>query len=129
MKVKVSTSIKLNHKVIEELEGSAKSIALDKTAQWILSEVVASGKVPKLTGELERSGFVRSVSDTLSRIIFDTPYARRWYFNTEGVIFRREYNPNAQDHWMDDFIHGDRKPEVIEMFAKFYKEELKGLLT
>lgn len=128
MNVKVSTKIELNTKVIEQLEGSAKSIALEKTANWVLSEIVISGKVPKLTGELERSGFVKVVSDTLVQIVFDTPYARRWYFNTEGATFRKEYNMNAQDHWMDDFIHGDRKQEILDKFGEFYKEALGGLL-
>lgn len=128
MNVKVSTKVVLNTKVIEQLEGSAKSIALEKTANWVLSEIVISGKVPKLTGELERSGFVKVVSDTLVQIVFDTPYARRWYFNTEGATFRKEYNMNAQDHWMDDFIHGDRKQEILDKFGEFYKEALGGLL-
>lgn len=128
MNVKVSTKIELNTKVIEQLEGTAKSIALEKTANWVLSEIVISGKVPKLTGELERSGFVKVVSDELVQIVFDTPYARRWYFNTEGATFRKEYNMNAQDHWMDDFIHGDRKQEILDKFGEFYKEALGGLL-
>jgi hypothetical protein len=128
MNVKVSTKVVLNIKVIEQLEGAAKSIALEKTANWVLSEIVISGKVPKLTGELERSGFVKVVSDELVQIVFDTPYARRWYFNTEGATFRKEYNMNAQDHWIDDFIHGDRKHEIYDKFGEFYKEALGGLL-
>jgi len=128
MKVKVTTKVNLDYKVIEQLEGSAKSIALEKTAVWVLSEVVLSGKVPKLTNALEESGFVKVVSDELIKVIFDTPYARRWYFNTEGATFRHEYNANAQDHWMDDFIHGDRHQEVIDKYAEFYKEALGGLL-
>lgn len=128
MNVKVSTKIELNTKVIEQLEGTAKSIALEKTANWVLSEIVISGKVPKLTGELERSGFVKIVSDELVQIVFDAPYARRWYFNTEGATFRKEYNMNAQDHWMDDFIHGERKQEILDKFGEFYKEALGGLL-
>jgi len=128
MNVKVSTKIELNTKVIEELEGNAKSIALEKTANWVLSEIVISGKVPKLHGDLERSGWIKVVSDTLVQIVFDTPYARRWYFNEEDATFRKEYNANAQDHWMDDFIHGERKQEIYDKFGEFYKEALGGLL-
>lgn len=100
MNIKVSTKIELNTKVIEQLDGAAKTIALEKTANWVLSEIVISGKVPKLTNALEESGFVKVVSDVLAQIVFDTPYARRWYFNTEGATFRKEYNMSAQDHWM-----------------------------
>jgi hypothetical protein len=124
MKVKVKTKVSLNHKLIDEIENGAKYRALEKTAIWVLGEIVSSGKVPFDTGELERSGFVKTISDELVKIVFDTPYARRWYFNADGVSFRRDKNPNAQDHWMDDFIHGDRKQEVIDKFAEFYKEEL-----
>lgn len=129
MKVSVVTKVKLNDDVIEKLEGQARTVALYKTAQWILGEVQSSGKVPKDTGALELSAFVMEVSDVVASIVFDTPYARRWYFNTEGVNFRKEYNKDAQDHWMDDFIHGDRRKEITEKYAAFYIEELGGLLT
>jgi hypothetical protein len=124
MKVKVKTKVSLNHKLIDEMEHGAKRRALEKTAEWVLSEIIASAKVPKDTGELERSGFVRIISDTLAKVIFDTPYARRWYYNADGVTFSTDKNINAQDHWMDDFIHGERTHEIIEKFAEFYKEEL-----
>ena len=128
MNVTVKTKLTLDLKLIDNIENTAKKNALEKTANWILGEVVKSGKVPKLTSELERSGFVTLVSDHIVQIIFDTPYARRWYFNTEGATFRTEYNANAQDHWMDDFIHGERQSEIKEKFAEFYREELKGIL-
>lgn len=128
MNVTVKTKLTLDLKLIDDIENTAKKNALEKTANWILGEVVKSGKVPKLTSELERSGFVTLVSDHIVQIIFDTPYARRWYFNTEGATFRTEYNANAQDHWMDDFIHGERQSEIKDKFAEFYQEELKGIL-
>lgn len=128
MNVKVTTKVNLNRAVIDQLEGSAKALALEKTAVWVLGEVTLSGKVPKLTNALEESGFVKVVSDELVKIIYDTPYARRWYFNSEGATFRNEYNANAQDHWMDDFINGDRKQEIVDKFGEFYKEALGGLL-
>lgn len=129
MKVSVKTRVNLNSKLIAELEGKAKTNALYKTAHWVLGEVVTSGKVPKDTGALELSGFVKEASDSIVMVVFDTPYARRWYFNSEGAVFRKEYNANATDHWMDDFIFGDRKQELIEKFAKFYREEIGGLIT
>lgn len=129
MKITAKTTVKLNTKLIDELEGKAKSNALLLTAEWVLSEVKASGKVPKETGALESSAFVKEIEKNIVAIVFDTPYARRWYFNSEGVEFRQEYNKNATDHWMDDFINGDRKAELIEVYGEFYKDELGGLLT
>lgn len=132
MKLKVSSKVHLNLAMLSKMETEAKLNALHKTAEWVLSEVRISKKIPKLTGELERSGFVtvnfESVKLAIARIIFDTPYARRWYFNTEGVVFRKEYNSAAQDHWMDEFIHGDRANEVIDVFIQFYREELGDIL-
>lgn len=135
MKIKATTKVNLNFKLIAELEGKAMETALRKTAEWILSEVQSSGKVPKLTGALEISGYVSFIAgEVFARVMFDTPYARRWYFNNphpktgKTATFSQALNANAQDHWMDDFIYGDRKNEVVEKFAEFYKEELGGLL-
>ena len=135
MNVTVKTKLTLDLKLIDEIENTAKKNALEKTARLILSEVINSGKVPRLTGALagadsfkDITSYVELVSNEIVQIFFDTPYARRWYFNTEGATFRTEYNANAQDHWMDDFIHGERQSEIKEKFAEFYREELKGIL-
>lgn len=129
MKLSVQTSVTINESVIEELEGKAKLAALMLTAEWVLSEIKISTKTPKRDSILENSAFIDIASDEIVKIVFDTPYARRWYFNSEGVVFRTDVNPNAQDHWMDDFIHGERREELIEMYAQFYREEIGGLLT
>lgn len=129
MKINVNTKVKLNLDVIAKLEGEARDLALYQTADWVLTEVIASGKVPKELGTLEQSGFIKVIADNIVLIVFDTPYARRWYFNSEKATFNQSYNANATDHWMDDFIHGDRREELIEKFKEFYIEELGGLLT
>lgn len=135
MTIVANVNIKINKDIIDKIETKAKRDALEKTAVWVLGEVIASGKVPKLTGALEGAGafkditsYVSVISDGLVKIIFDTPYARRWYFNTEGVTFRKEYNAHAQDHWMDDFIYGVRKDEMVQMFFKFLEEEIEGII-
>lgn len=128
MKVAVKTKVYIDTKKIDELEGEAKNNALASTADWVLTEIKGSGKVPKELGTLERESFVKEIEKNIVQIVFDAPYARRWYFNSENVTFRDEYNANAQDHWMDDFINGDRKTELIEMYASFYKDEIGGLI-
>lgn len=131
MNIKASVRVSLNTSLIAEIEGKAKENALFKTADWCVGEVKNSGKVPKMTGELEGSGFPAisvEARGMVAQVIFDTPYARRWYFNQEGAEFSKNHNPNAQDHWMDDFIHGDRRQELIDKFAEFYREELGGVL-
>lgn len=133
MNVTVKTKLTLDLKLIDEIENTAKANALEKTANWLKDEVVRSKKIPLLSGDLQGSvhaGLNQKVAtkEWIAKIVFDTPYARRWYFNTEGVTFRTEYNANAQDHWMDDFIHGERQSEIKDKFAEFYREELKGIL-
>lgn len=128
MRVQVKVNVNLNKKLIEELEGKAVTNALTKTALLVLGEIEKSKKVPRDSGDLERSGDVKLISYRVAQVVYDTPYARRWYFNTEGVEFNKNENPNAQDHWMDDFVHGDRREEIAEKFAEFYKEEIGGLL-
>lgn len=129
MILKASVKVNLKTNLIAEIEGKAKENALFKTADWCVGEVKLSGKVPKMTGELERSGFAAisvEARGLVAQVIFDTPYARRWYFNQEGAEFSKNINPNAQDHWMEDFIHGDRRQELIDRFAEFYRAELLG---
>jgi len=142
-KLKANLRISVNQDVIDKIQGEAATNALRKTIEWLLTEITNSGKVPKLTGALELSGFVNEVSSTFMQIVWDTPYARRWYFNvptmvrvpgTDDVVvigpveFRKEYNANATDHWADDWINGDKRQDVLNKFTEFYKEELGDVL-
>jgi len=106
----------------------AQNKALEATAEAVLSDIKARAVVPKDTGELERSGFVDDVKEMTYRIVFDTPYARRWYFNVENVTFRKTMNPNAQDHWMDYYLDGEGLEWVMDTYARFFKEFSGGII-
>ncbi|WP_115716765.1 minor capsid protein [Amedibacterium intestinale] len=125
--MKCKVKIKLNKDAIAALE-RASQIALEKTVESILSDIQSRDVVPFDTGALESSGFVQKVNEILYKIIFDTPYARRWYFNADNVTFQKTKNPNAQDHWMDYYLDGEGKQWVIDTYAKFLKEESGGLI-
>ncbi|WP_026584201.1 minor capsid protein [Bacillus sp. J33] len=56
--------------------------------------------IPKETGELEKSG-VRHSQIGKGKIIWDTPYARRLYYNPQ-YNFSKDTNPNAQGLWFED---------------------------
>lgn len=125
--------IKLNTDVIEKLNKAADR-AMELTANAIVSDIVSRAVVPKDTGTLERgndaikSGYVEKSKDMVYAIIYNTPYARRWYFNLDGAKFSKLANANAQDHWMDYYLDGDGKQYVIDTFLKFLKEESGGII-
>lgn len=129
--MKVSNEkIKINQEVIKKLNDSADR-AMDLTAQAIITDIVTRGAVPKDIGTLERgsdewkSGYVEKVNYMVYKIMYNTPYARRWYFNLDGVKFKR---PTSMDHWMDYYLDGEGKDWVIETFVKFWRQESGGLI-
>lgn len=125
--MKINVNFKTNPEFDNQLQ-IANNKALERTAQAILDDIKARGVVPKDTGELERSGFIQTITEMTYTIMFDTPYARRWYFNVEDVTFQKTKNPNAQDHWMDYYLDGEGMQWVIETYSKFLKEESGGLI-
>lgn len=124
---------KLNNDVIDKLNKAADR-AMELTANAIVSDIVSRAVVPKDRGTLERgsdaikSGYVEKTKDMVYAIIYNTPYARRWYFNLDGAKFSKLANGNAQDHWMDYYLDGDGKQYVIDTFLKFLKEESGGII-
>lgn len=99
------------------------------TADALLTEIVAMAVVPKDKGILERSGFVdeSQLNGLVASIVFDTPYARRLYWNPQ-FNFRKDKNANAQGKWMEMFVTGERKDFVKETYAKFLRQLSKGLI-
>lgn len=123
-----NVKVKINRDVLAQLN-KAKKQALKLTAEAMLADIVSRGVVPKDTGELERSGFVDDNHiDIAASIVFDTPYARRWYFNLDGATFQHTKNENAQDHWMDYYLDGEGKQWVQEKYAEFLKQESEGII-
>lgn len=128
--MKCSFKIKLNYDVIDQLD-KAKKRALYLTADAIKSDIISRAVVPKDTDELENSGFVdesRIDVELIASIVYDTPYARRWYFNADGATFQKTKNANAQDHWMDYYLDGNGKSWVIEQYNEFFKQESGGII-
>lgn len=129
--MKVSNvKVKINQEVVKKLNDAADR-AMDLTAQAIITDIVTRGAVPKDTGTLERgsdewkSGYVEKVNYMVYKIMYNTPYARRWYFNLDSVKFKR---PTSMDHWMDYYLDGEGKGWVIEKFVEFWKQESGGLI-
>lgn len=136
-----SVKVNINHRAIAQLN-KAKERALELTAESMRSDIVSRAVVPKDIGDLERSWFVDKghISTKLvAAIVFDTPYARRLYYNLpfvdkngkehQPVTFQRTKNHDAQDHWMDYYFDGDGLQWVQKTFAEFLKQESGGLIT
>ena len=120
MRVK-SVKVKINREAMAQLN-KAKERALELTAEAMLSDIKSRAVVPKDIGDLERSGFVdkgQISAKLVAAIIFDTPYARRLYYNL----------PFVDKNWMDYYLDGDGLQWVQETFAKFLKQESGGLIT
>lgn len=137
MKVHVK-SIKVNQKAVRTFV-KAQERAVELTAYAILSDIVSRAVTPKDEGELENSGFIKKYKSFVYYIIFDTPYARRWYYNLPFIdekgkehkpaTFQKTENPFAQDHWMDYYLDGEGKQWVMETYLKFLKQESEGVVT
>lgn len=124
--MRITAKVTLNPSKVVELQQIGRQ-AIEMTAEAVLTDIVASGVVPKDTGELERSGFVdlSEIQQGVARIVFDTPYARRLYWHPE-YNFRTDKNRNARGKWMEPYHTAGQKREwVIETFGKFVRMLMK----
>ena len=121
-----------NAKLMAELERKAQD-ALVATGLAVINDVLEARIVPKASGIMESTLQPLDISDLergIIRIGSYTPYARRHYFNAEGVNFHRQPwaggqgNANAQDHWFDPWINGYRR-QWVEATFKEYLELIK----
>jgi hypothetical protein len=104
--------------------------ALEKTAEAVKSDVVASQVVPKDVGTLERSAYVDTSQSKEGKaaVGFNTPYARRLYYHPE-YNFRKDKNPNAQGRWMDMYLPGGEKENFAQdAFTRFLKQLAGGII-
>lgn len=123
----VKVNIKLNHSRINQLQEASKQ-AFKLTVEDVLNDIKESQVVPKDTGKLENSGMIEEISEVAASIIFQTPYARRLYFNPQ-FNFHTDKNANAQGMWMDMYVNGDKKDFIISQYSMHLKELSKGLIT
>ena len=124
----VTVKVKLYQDKIKAIE-DAHTKAIEMTMESILSDIKTSQVVPKDTGALEDSSFVDTtgINWGYSRIIFDTPYARRMYWHPE-YNFRKDKNPNAQGKWMEDYITGSKKDVPQNNYCVFLKQQSGGIV-
>lgn len=133
--LKVNVKVEIYPGVIDKLD-RAKTTAFEKTVDWILSDTIARQVVPFDTGTMQSSGWglvKEDAEELVGCVIFNTPYARRWYFNApneKGNVahFQTTHNANAQDHWMDYYLDGEGLQLIKDNYSRFFKEAAGGLV-
>lgn len=121
--IKCSSVIKLNIPAIRKLTEAA-SIALEKTAEALHTEVVQAEVMPRDTGALQNESTFVDTSESYRgkvSIVSSTPYARRLYFHPE-YNFQKWENAFAMGKWYGPWLQGGLYEDFTqEAFRKFYK--------
>lgn len=89
----------------------ATQLALEDTAESIKTNLIQSQTMPFASGDMQ--DIYTSVEErrTLSnsvRILVDTVYARKVYFDPE-INIKQGKNPNAKQYWFEDYISGSKR--------------------
>lgn len=124
----VKVKVQLDQAKMKQLHQSHLQ-ALEMTAEAVLSDVKTSAVVPKDTGTLEDSGDVDTtgINWGYTRIIFDTPYARRLYYHPE-YNFRDDKNLNARGEWMQAYIDGAKENFIRNAYTENFKRLARGIV-
>ncbi len=149
--IKVTSKFVINKLRMKELSAAAQK-SLEQTAEALHTEVVQAQVIPRDTGNLQGEAFSVDRKDShrgTVRLVHSAPYARRVYFNPEGMKFHRQAwksteivtgkngkkrkktvkhdgNPNARDHWFEPWLPGGEKADFCaEKFKRFYRRNAK----
>lgn len=145
--LKVKSIVRINTQSIQKLN-RAGITALKETANALLTEVKNEDVVPRDRGTLE-DGFIDDTQAEQGKVslVYSTPYARRLYYNPDGFKFhqsawtsekrikgkrgkwlkrkkkiKHDGNPNAKDHWLEDWQAGGKNADFVpNTFKKIYK--------
>lgn len=123
--MKIKVNVILNQANINKIQ-QAMEKALPLTMEAMKTEIMTMQVVPKEIGDLEESAVV-GVNEGKGFISYNTPYARRLYYNPQ-YNFRTDKNPNAQGRWLDPFIHGAKKEWLAMAFGTFLKQQSGGVI-
>ncbi len=105
----------------------ATRLALLDTAEAVKTDLVQSQTMPFDTGVMQNdSTYVddKRIIKGVARLVTDTPYARKVYFDPE-ITIHQDQNPNAKQRWFDDYISGEKKNLPIKYFQQMLKRRMK----
>ena len=118
--------ITYNTKNINMINEGTKLALLD-TAEAIKTDLVQSQTMPFDIGTMQNdSTFVddKRIIKGIARLVTDTVYARKVYFDPE-ITIHQDKNPNAKQRWFDDYISGEKKNLPIKYFQQMLKRRTK----
>ena len=134
---KVRSTVRINTMRIKQLNQAAVK-ALELTGNLLSEDIKRAKVIPRDRGTLEDGTtpiYTQSNQGKVS-IVSSTPYARRLYYNLDGFKFHKSQwedkngkhdgNPNAKDHWFEDWQEGGKNAEFV---PKTFKKIYKGLIN
>lgn len=119
--------IRFNQANIDAIEEAAIAALVD-TGEAIKTDLIQSQTMPFDTGVMQNdSTFIdnRMKRKRIVKIVSDTPYSRKVYFDPE-IHIKQEKNKNAKQHWFDDYIDGDKKDLTLKYYAKLLKRRMSS---
>lgn len=125
----VTAKVTLNMANIKTLVEAAMQAQIDATYA-IADDVTASQTVPYRSGKLEFSADIETsnIDEGHTAVTFNTPYARRLYFNPDGWRIHQTFNSNAQSMWMQTYVDGQKMNLPKAIFVEAWKRYSKGVI-
>lgn len=124
----VNSKVMINQSVIDDLKKAA-IIALEKTGDYVLGEVVEAQVIPFDTGFLQNESTYVDKKNSASgnvKIVSSTPYARRLYYHPE-YNFKTDKNANAKGLWLEDWTEDGKYAKDVKKAYELFFKELGGL--
>lgn len=118
--------ITYNTKNINMINEGVKLALLD-TAEAIKTDLVQSQTMPFDTGTMQNdSTFVdnKRIIKGIARIVVDTAYSRKIYFDPE-INIHQDKNPNAKQYYFDDYTTGEKRDLPIKYYQQMLKRRIK----
>ena len=118
--------ITYNTKNINMINEVARLALLD-TAEAIKTDLIQSQTMPFDTGNMQNdSTYVddKRMIKGIARIVVDTIYSRKVYFDPE-INIHQDKNPNAKQYYFDDYISGEKKNLPIKYYHQMLRRRMK----
>lgn len=103
-------------------------LALLDTAEAIKTDLIQSQTMPFDIGTMQNdSTFVdnKRIIKGVARIVVDTPYSRKVYFDPE-IKIKQGKNPNAKQYYFEDYISGNKKDLPIKYYKQMLQRRMKS---
>ena len=138
--MRVTSTVQINTVGINQITRAVQA-SIKQTAEELHTDIVQKQVIPRKDGHLQGEKFYVDTSKAhlgKVKLVFEGPYARRWYYNPEVVpvngyiikngkragqkvkaytarkaTFSKDKNPNATDHWLEDWLPGGKHQDFV----------------